>query len=339
MATVSVIGGTPGYQVAWNTTPVQNTMTAVNLSAGNYIVTVTDSKGCTETASANITQPPVGVTCDGSQFVSATPGTWGASPNGQNEAWWLLNQFHVVFPSGITVGDCNRFIKLTDASRVRLFLPSGGTPQRLPNGTMVNPTSSSYGNNLAAESIALKLNVYFDLTFPSFAPNSSFNFKDLIISSGTFNGWTVQQLLAEAEHALGCGAPKPYLKDLNTTIVMVNKSWQGGVIRNNILRCPSVISTKFYTEDIDVSSLQHSVYPNPTSNKSSLEWVTTESGFYTIYLYNITGTKVTTLFEGPTVKNTAMKLDISTSELEDGIYFYTIIGKNLRETGKFVVQK
>jgi len=50
-------GGTPPYTYQWNTNPLQVTQTANNLLAGTYMVTVTDSKGCTATSSVTITQP------------------------------------------------------------------------------------------------------------------------------------------------------------------------------------------------------------------------------------------------------------------------------------------
>jgi gliding motility-associated-like protein len=55
-ATVTPAGGTPGYTYAWSpsggTGPTEN-----NLGAGNYVATVTDSKGCTATANITLTQP------------------------------------------------------------------------------------------------------------------------------------------------------------------------------------------------------------------------------------------------------------------------------------------
>jgi gliding motility-associated-like protein len=55
-ATVAPAGGTPGYTYSWS--PSGGTgSTANNLAAGNYIATVTDSKGCTATANVTITQP------------------------------------------------------------------------------------------------------------------------------------------------------------------------------------------------------------------------------------------------------------------------------------------
>ncbi len=58
-ATVTAIGGSGVYSYSWNSTPIQITITAINLSAGNYTVTVHDNNGCTvpATATVSITQP------------------------------------------------------------------------------------------------------------------------------------------------------------------------------------------------------------------------------------------------------------------------------------------
>jgi hypothetical protein len=46
-ATAVANGGDSNYTYAWNTTPVQTTVTATGLSQGNYACTVTDGNGCT----------------------------------------------------------------------------------------------------------------------------------------------------------------------------------------------------------------------------------------------------------------------------------------------------
>lgn len=56
-ATANITGGTAPYTYSWNTTPVQTTQTATNLTAGNYQVTATDANGCQVSASTTITQP------------------------------------------------------------------------------------------------------------------------------------------------------------------------------------------------------------------------------------------------------------------------------------------
>lgn len=53
-ATVTAQGGTTPYTYAWNSLPPQQLQNATFLCANNYIVTVTDAKGCTVTASATV---------------------------------------------------------------------------------------------------------------------------------------------------------------------------------------------------------------------------------------------------------------------------------------------
>jgi gliding motility-associated-like protein len=55
-ATAMPTGGTPPFTYSWNTVPTQNTQTAIGLCAGTYTVTVRDSKLCTITSTATITQ-------------------------------------------------------------------------------------------------------------------------------------------------------------------------------------------------------------------------------------------------------------------------------------------
>ncbi|RDI14637.1 T9SS type A sorting domain-containing protein, partial [Flavobacterium sp. AG291] len=89
-ATVAVTGGTGAYTYSWDTTPVQTTATATNLSAGTYTVTVTDANGCTTTQSFVITQPaqPLALTpnttqtnvlCNGQATGSATVSVTGGT--------------------------------------------------------------------------------------------------------------------------------------------------------------------------------------------------------------------------------------------------------------------
>lgn len=59
-ATVAVTGGKMPYTYAWSTTPSATTDIANNLTAGTYIVTVTDANGCTAVASATVTDACTG---------------------------------------------------------------------------------------------------------------------------------------------------------------------------------------------------------------------------------------------------------------------------------------
>lgn len=90
-ATATATGGTAPYSYAWNTTPVQNTATATNLSSGAHACTVTDANGCSVTVNVIITQPDdalsasisaqVNVLCFGASTGSATAApTGGTAP-------------------------------------------------------------------------------------------------------------------------------------------------------------------------------------------------------------------------------------------------------------------
>jgi len=86
-ATVTAGGGTYPYTYLWSNG--QTSVTATGLAAGTYTVTVTDDHGCTTTASATITEPPVltattsvtNVSCHGGSNGSATvTAVGGTSP-------------------------------------------------------------------------------------------------------------------------------------------------------------------------------------------------------------------------------------------------------------------
>ncbi len=92
-ASVTAGGGTPGYTYAW--TPSGGTGSAANnLTVGNYTVTITDTRGCTQTATVNITQPPAltasttptNVLCNGAATGSATV-TPGGGTAGYTYSW------------------------------------------------------------------------------------------------------------------------------------------------------------------------------------------------------------------------------------------------------------
>ncbi len=99
-ATVTATGGTPGYKYLW-TPSGQTVAAATGLGVTIYTVTVTDSHGCTGTASINITQPAVltvtatfnQATCNlanGSATATPAGGTspyaYSWSPGGQSNA-------------------------------------------------------------------------------------------------------------------------------------------------------------------------------------------------------------------------------------------------------------
>ncbi|NSW44963.1 MAG: hypothetical protein HPY79_04030 [Bacteroidales bacterium] len=77
-ATVSVSGGTPGYNYTW--TNGQTTSTASGLSAGTYTVTIKDANNCSTTRTFTISQPTAVTASISSQTnVSCSGGTNGSA--------------------------------------------------------------------------------------------------------------------------------------------------------------------------------------------------------------------------------------------------------------------
>lgn len=144
-ATAQGFDGTAGYTYSWNSTPVQNTQTAVGLPTGSYTVTVTDANGCTAQGSWFVNQPPQivintqssPVSCVGAADGTAQALAGGGTP-GYSYLWSNGNQGTNAygFPAGthtVTVTDsygCTGVQSVIIASPAPLTLQLSSTPVR-----------------------------------------------------------------------------------------------------------------------------------------------------------------------------------------------------------------
>ncbi|MFN8397419.1 MAG: hypothetical protein U0176_22540 [Bacteroidia bacterium] len=269
-----------GY--VWSTSPQQTGATATGLSPGTFTVTVTDARGCTATKSITITlQGCVG-------FRTQTQGGWGASPQGNNPASYLYAHWSAAFPSGLTVG-CTKTLRLTTAVAVTNFLPSGGTPAAL-TANLVNPTT--YSNTLAGQVVALKLSIGFDDADPNFS-SSSTPLRNLIINSGTFAGWTVAQLLAEAERKLGGCTSQYSASALSGAVDLVNQNYDNGNVNNGYLSCPCNGGAKAANPEAEPSAgsateVDMTAFPNPTRGILEVELTCDDCSDQSMYRLRLT---------------------------------------------------
>jgi gliding motility-associated-like protein len=222
---IIVSGGTASFTYVWNTGAT--TASIANVPAGVYSVTVTDANGCQQFSECCVENPSV---CTG--FRTQTQGGWGSTPNGGNPGAYLHTNFTTAFPSGIEIGCTNKF-RFTSAQAITNFLPAGGTAAGLPSGIQTNPTS---GNVLAGQVLALSISVGFDNAISNFG-SSSILLKDLIVRSGTFAGWTVQQVLTEANNKIGGCASSYSFSQLNEIVTAINENYVDGGTTGNILEC------------------------------------------------------------------------------------------------------
>jgi hypothetical protein len=303
-ATVSVAasGATAPYSYLWSTTPAQTTATATVTASGTYTVSVTAATGCRRNGSVSITLP-VQVNCTGIRAESQ--GTWGANSNGYDPAAYMNSNFAAAFPAPnhLTIGCGSRLLRLSTAAAVGAFLPSYGSVAMLPTGTLANP-GTSYSNNLAAELVALKLSMRFDEVDASFSPSTAM-LKDMVISSGTFAGWTVQQLVTAADAAIGGCSSTYTLNTLNSALININYNYYQGSAGNGFLVCPSS-GSMIPVQQGDASpeltaeeALELLVHPNPTTGPFTLRLSGTHAGeAFSVRLLTLDGREVAPLAGG-----------------------------------------
>jgi hypothetical protein len=166
-------------------------------------------------------------------FRTQTQGGWGSTPTGNNPGAYLHANFAAAFPGGLTVG-CGNTITLTSAQAVTDFLPQGGTPVALTQ-SYTNPTSSI--SVLAGQVTALSLSVGFDAYDPNFGASNT-NLGSMVVASGTFQGWTVNQLIAEGNKVLGGCTSSYSVSQLNAAIDAVNNNFVDGTMVGTFITCP-----------------------------------------------------------------------------------------------------
>lgn len=121
-ANISVSGGVAPYGISWNSTPVQNGPSAINLPAGVTWATVTDANGCTTTNPVTVTQPPAlnalmagftDVSCNGgSNGTAAVNASGGTAPYTYN--WNTVPAQNTANANGMSAGMFT--VTVTDAN-------------------------------------------------------------------------------------------------------------------------------------------------------------------------------------------------------------------------------
>jgi len=336
----NVTGGTPLYSYLWSNGATAQT---VNLPVGNFSVTVTDANGCTISQSFEIKL----LTCNG--FTTVTQGGWGAKAAGNNWGTYRDLNFASAFPSGLTIGAGSRFLKLTTAKAVDDFLPSGTTPRALNAGTMVNP-GSGYKNVLAGQVVALTLNLRFDQVNPSFSSSSTW-LGNLIVISGTFTGWTVSQVLAEANNVLG-GVASSYSADqMNAIVDAINNNYDNGTVNLGLLGCPCSSSVKplernaagngevMIKNPIASVNDDSKVYPNPTRGDINLSFENAEGGNVSAYLFNSNGRMAADLSKNVSRQGNRVTISYQNYGLLEGVYILTVKASKFEKSYKIIIRK
>ncbi|HXH19678.1 MAG TPA: T9SS type A sorting domain-containing protein [Chitinophagales bacterium] len=184
-------------------------------------------------------------------YRTQTPGGWGAPARGKNPGKYMSLRFPAAFPNGVIAGCAAGYsLTLTSAQAVTAFLPSGGQPNKLSQ-SLIDPVG--YKNSLAGHLVALMLSAGFDRNDASFGLSSNL-LADAVIAGGTFSGWTVQQVLDEANAVLGGCSTSHTPGEMTDILSQINESFVDGVVHNDSLfacgdidACPHL---SFLIEDV-----------------------------------------------------------------------------------------
>jgi hypothetical protein len=341
-ATVTVLsGGTAPFTYSWNTSPIKTTAAVTGLTAGTYQVTVTDALGCVQTGSVVITQPNYLCNPITRPWRTESIVTWAVTPNGNpnQSGQYLTNNFGAAFPSGLVVGGgpCvgARTLTLSNANAVRNFL--NGQPNTVSNvlaSSLVNPTSGTYQNKLAAQLVALTLNIYFDAYDPNFAITNTLPLGSAIISgmtggSAVFNGMTVQQFASEANKRLGGCVASPVASPTTwaSAAETINLAYLGGsAVNTGLLICPSGNNR---VEANSVNTWNITAYPNPSHGIVNISFDAVDDAQIDIAVIDLSGRSVWNITEHAFTGENLRSYDLS--QLPKGVYMMRLnMGDNLK---------
>lgn len=327
VAISNISGGTSPWSIMWNT----GDMTAYvsDVSNGTYTATVTDADGCVYTQSIDID-------CDFTtdcQLRTQTQGGWGAPPNGNNPGMYLHNNFATCFPGGLIIG-CANTLELTSAQAVTDYLPAGGKCKMLPSGNTTDPVG--YKNQLAAQLVAATISVAFDACDPDFGASADL-LGDAVINTGTFSGWTVQQLIDEANSYVGgCGSSYS-CNQLKSALDMVNNNFVDGTTNNGNIDCKKDDPPKsLLNTDNSVSSV--TLFPNPATDRLNVKLNNPSDVIVEFTLIDGTGRVLSPIIRSSQANADGI-IEIPVSGHENGVYFLMVNQNGVVQMHRFIVAR
>ena len=150
-ATVMATGGAGNFSYLWSNG--QTTPTLTNLSAGSYMVTVTDMEQCTAVATATITEPDAiaaNLTATNESASGANDGTASANPTGGQAPYSYIWSNGQSTPSIDGLSPDNYAVTITDANNCTLIATTTVSSFDCSNVTLdfqINPVNCNGGNN------------------------------------------------------------------------------------------------------------------------------------------------------------------------------------------------
>nr|MBK9652685.1 T9SS type A sorting domain-containing protein [Bacteroidota bacterium] len=347
-ATATPSGGVAPYTYVWNTTPVQTGQIATGLTAGSYTVVVTDAAGCIANGTAQVLSPNYNCNPATKPWRTETITSWKVVPNGipSQAGQYMANNFAAAFPGSLVVGGgCvgSNTITLTSAFAVRSFLTGqSNAASGVLVANVINPSGASLNNKLAAQCVALKLNLVFDEYDASFASLNTVWYGNAIVKglTGTmamYNDSTVNKMFTDAQKKLGgCAGLTPTLAEFADAIELANLEYVGKLQNTNAafsVVCP--FGNAKAGEDVQpVANLN--LYPNPSNGIVNLSLMANRDGTMLLTMYDITVRDVWTKTEGIMEGEVVRTYDVNT--LAKGVYLLHVRVDGFNKTIRVIIE-
>ncbi len=353
--TISCSGGAATINVtASGGTPPYSGTGAFTVTEGTYTYTVADQNNCTATTKKTVADGPNCIN-GGDEHCSYSQGFYGNSGGKTCIGLTTTQAITQALSSGsLVIGSGSRTLTIltTEVSCVIDKLPAGSGPANLPVGnvTCATATGSSYLKNgrfntiLIGQTLTLALNLRLDPTLgdveitgkymttskasscangtPIPGTKQTFNIPQSVINCLGSNN-TVSDLLNLANKALGktmvgCSAS---LGDINEALEAINEGFDKCRILEDFSNTSNHHSCHGHrigdegNPDVSIVS-----YPNPFYEMTNIEFVSDETSDVTVEIYNLTGEKVITLYQGSVDAGQAYNVSFDAKDLSEGVY-------------------
>ncbi|MEE4259650.1 MAG: T9SS type A sorting domain-containing protein, partial [Bacteroidales bacterium] len=373
-ATVIPIGGTPEYEYLWS--DGQTTATAMNLLQGDYSVIITDANGCTSTCELTIDyEEESEENCTLTQGYYGNEGGLFCDELTTTELLddYLLQEELVIGLAGsgsLTVG-------VEESDFVLMMLPGGGKSKVLTaeyNSTnyktqepfIYKKKKFTLTNTLLAQTLTLGLNLRIDGSTLSGLPINSMELVVYNIAEcggeaigdpiyyalnesvydelvAKYGNPTVGDLLEMANLSLADeyvpALYQPSLSDISDAVTTINEAFDecriGSFSPPGDRSADELAGIINREENVSISA-----YPNPFMNSITIEFTMAEDTDAALEVYNMTGVKVASLYNGNVQANQTYSFNFSgIAHVNQGTFIYVLRAGKTVKMGRLVMMK
>jgi hypothetical protein len=315
--TVSASGGSPPYQYSLNNINFQQGNIFTGLAAGTYTIYVKDSKNCSNSATATLTQP----TNCGSDRCTYTIGYWGNHPNHVKSLVNAVGGKLLVAGYNLTP-DC-----------IDVIMP--GPPLHKSNVVACGVIYSE-NRSILRQAIGLRLNILNDPALANLKVSQIACYSPALVP---FSSLPLPVLLGQAESCAALTPDCPTASAFNEALTAINelfdeckpfKPCAGG---NNAASNPNPPKEE-ETDYFDTEVL--TVFPNPVyENFLQVDFYSNQEEDSYLHVYDMAGRRLLS-FEF-LVEKGSNRWFLDVSNLQNGMYILLLVNKrNHAERAKFV---